>query len=107
MESIDIEEMDCDTCLKMQEILRDEIQDTELLNFAVENISELFGYLATGRVNIRICKAITGLSPMPQHLAFSRKAGLNGSVPREPRLSPPRCKEALGAGSVKKYYAYL
>ncbi len=59
MESIDIEEMDCDTCLKMQEILRDEIQDTEFLNFAVENISELFGYLATGRVNIRIHRDIT------------------------------------------------
>ncbi len=60
MESIDIEEMDCDTCLKMQEILRDEIDDPEFLNFAVENISELFGYLATGRVNIRICRDITG-----------------------------------------------
>ncbi len=34
----------------------DEIQDPEFLNFAVENISELFGYLATGRVNIRICR---------------------------------------------------
>ncbi len=27
MESIGIEEMDCDTCLKMQEILSDEIED--------------------------------------------------------------------------------
>ncbi len=26
------------------------------LNFAVYNISELFGYIATGRVNIRICR---------------------------------------------------
>ncbi len=60
MESIDIEEMDCDTYLKMQEILRDEIDDLEFLNFAVYNISELFGYLATGRVNIRICRDITG-----------------------------------------------
>ncbi len=32
----------------------------EFLNFAVENISELFGYLTTGRVNIRICRDITG-----------------------------------------------
>ncbi len=38
----------------------DEIDDEEFLNFAVENISELFGYLATGRVNIRICRDITG-----------------------------------------------
>ncbi len=43
-----------------KQILTDEIQDTELLNFAVYNISELFGYLATGRVNIRICRDITG-----------------------------------------------
>ncbi len=27
---------------------------------AVENISELFGYIATGRVNIRIHRDITG-----------------------------------------------
>ncbi len=27
MESIDIEEMDCNTCFKMQEILSDEIND--------------------------------------------------------------------------------
>ncbi len=60
MEGIDIEDMDCVTCFKMQEMLSDEIQDTEFLNFAVENISELFGYLATGRVNIRICRDITG-----------------------------------------------
>ncbi len=35
--------------------------DPEFLNFAVKNISELFGYLATGRVNIKICRDITGL----------------------------------------------
>ncbi len=56
MEGIDIEDMDCVTCFKMQEMLSDEIDDPELLNFAVENISELFGYIATGRVNIRICR---------------------------------------------------
>ncbi len=60
MEGIDIEDMDCVTCFKMQEMLSDEIDDPELLNFAVENISELFGYIATGRVNIRICRDITG-----------------------------------------------
>ncbi len=54
-------EIDADTCLEIgKQILTDEIQDTELLNFAVENISELFGYLATGRVNIRIHRDITG-----------------------------------------------
>ncbi len=60
MEGIDIEDMDCVTCFKMQEMLSDEIQDPEFLNFAVYNISELFGYLATGRVNIRICRDVTG-----------------------------------------------
>ncbi len=54
-------EIDADTsCQIEKQILTDEIQDTEFLNFAVENISELFGYLATGRVSIRICRDITG-----------------------------------------------
>ncbi len=44
-----------------KQILTDEIDDPEFLNFAVENISELFGYLATGRVNIRIHRDVTGL----------------------------------------------
>ncbi len=53
-------EIGADTsCQIEKQILTDEIQDTEFLNFAVENISELFGYLATGRVNIRICRDIT------------------------------------------------
>ncbi len=55
-------EIDADTsCQIEKQILTDEIDDPEFLNFAVENISELFGYLATGRVNIRICRDITGL----------------------------------------------
>ena len=55
-------EIDADTsCQIEKQILTDEIDDPELLNFAVENISELFGYLATGRINIRICRDITGL----------------------------------------------
>ncbi len=54
-------EIDADTsCQIEKQILTDEIQDPEFLEFAVENISELFGYLATGRVNIRICRDITG-----------------------------------------------
>ncbi|HDY88721.1 MAG TPA: hypothetical protein ENH82_11510 [bacterium] len=39
-------------------------------------------------------------TPIPSSSRESRgcrgKTGLNGSVPREPRLSPPRCKEAMG-----------
>ncbi len=54
-------EIDADTsCQIEKQILTDEIVDPEFLNFAVERISELFGYLATGRVNIRICRDITG-----------------------------------------------
>ncbi len=53
--------IDADTSSRMfEQILIDEIQDTEFLNFAVENISELFGYIATGRVNIRIHRDRTG-----------------------------------------------
>ncbi len=54
-------EIDADTsCQIEKQILTDEIDDPELLNFAVENMHELFGYIATGRVNIRICRDITG-----------------------------------------------
>ncbi len=54
-------EIDADTsCQIEKQILNDEIQDTEFLNFAVENISELFGYIATGRINIRIHRDVTG-----------------------------------------------
>ena len=40
VESIDREDMDCDTCLKTQERLSDKIDDPELLEFAIENFSE-------------------------------------------------------------------
>ncbi len=60
MESIDIEDLDCNTCLKMQEILSDEIDDPEFLEFAIENLSELISYIESGRINIRICRDITG-----------------------------------------------
>ncbi len=60
MEGIDIEEMDCDTCFKMQKILRDEFDDEEFLNFAIENYSEMFGYINTERINIRIHRDIEG-----------------------------------------------
>jgi len=46
-------------CLGGKKILN-EIDNPEFLNFAVYNISELFGYLATGRINIRIHRDITG-----------------------------------------------
>ncbi len=61
MEKFNKGEIDADTSFKMEEqILTDEIQDQELLNFAVYNISELFGYIATGRINIRIHRDIEG-----------------------------------------------
>ncbi len=60
MESNDIEEMDCDTCLIMQEILSDEIDDPEFLEFAIENLDELFTYVINGNLNIRIHRDITG-----------------------------------------------
>ena len=60
MEGIDIEEMDCDTCLKMQEILSDEIEDEEFFDFAINNFSVMMGYIAQGNLNIRIHRDITG-----------------------------------------------
>ncbi len=44
----------------MQEILRDEFDDPEFLAFAIENYSGIFGYINTGRVNIRIHRDIEG-----------------------------------------------
>jgi hypothetical protein len=60
MESMDIEEMDCDTCLKIQEILSDEFDDSEFIEFAIENLEELFSYIINGNLNIRIHRDISG-----------------------------------------------
>ncbi len=49
-----------DTCFKMQEILRDEIDDPEFLEFAIDNFWEMFGYINNGRINIRIHRDIEG-----------------------------------------------
>ncbi len=55
IEENDIEEMDCDTCFEMQkQILADEIDDDEFLEFAINNFSEMMGYIAQGNLNIRI-----------------------------------------------------
>ncbi len=54
-------EIDADTsCQIEKQILTDEIDDPEFLNFAVENIRESFSYIASGSVNIRIHRDITG-----------------------------------------------
>ena len=45
----------------MQEILSDEIDDTEFFKFAIENFSEMMGYIVQGNLNIRIHRDITGL----------------------------------------------
>ncbi len=55
------DEIDADTSYKIsKQILTDEIQDTELLNFAIENYTELFLYIKDGIINIRIHRDITG-----------------------------------------------
>ncbi len=54
-------EIDADTSLKMsKQILVDEFDDEEFLAFAIEHYSEMFGYINTGRVNIRIHRDIEG-----------------------------------------------
>ncbi len=60
MEGNDTEKMDCDTCLIMQEILSDEIDDTEFLEFVIENLDELFSYIINGNLNNRAQRDITG-----------------------------------------------
>ncbi|MEE9605263.1 MAG: hypothetical protein V3V70_06800 [Candidatus Scalindua sp.] len=61
IERFNNDEIDADTSYKIsKQILTDEIQDTELLNFAIENYTELFLYIKDGIINIRICRDITG-----------------------------------------------
>ncbi len=60
MESMDIDEMDCDNCLKMQAILSDEFDNPEFLEFAIENLDELFSYIINGNLNIRIHRDVGG-----------------------------------------------
>ena len=60
MEGITTDDIDCDTCLIMQEILSDEIEDEEFLYFVLDNLEELFSYIAKGNLNIRIHRDITG-----------------------------------------------
>ncbi len=52
--------MDCDTCLVMQEILSDEIEDEEFFEFAIENLDVLFSQIINGNLNIRFHRDITG-----------------------------------------------
>ena len=45
--------LNVDTSYKIEkQILVDEFDDEEFLNFAIENYSEMFGYINTGRINI-------------------------------------------------------
>jgi hypothetical protein len=60
MEGITTDEMNCDTCLIIQEILCDEIEDEEFLDFVIENLDELLSYIAKGNLNIRIHRDIAG-----------------------------------------------
>ena len=60
MEDIDTEKIDCDACLIMQEILSDEIEDTEFFDFAIDNLEELLSHIAHGNLNNRIYRDITG-----------------------------------------------
>ena len=53
--------INADTTFKMQrQILADEIDDVEFLEFAIKNFSEMMGYIAKGNLNIRIHRDITG-----------------------------------------------
>jgi hypothetical protein len=53
--------INADTTFKMQrQILADEIDDVEFLEFAIKNFSEMMGYIAQEKLNIRIHRDITG-----------------------------------------------
>jgi hypothetical protein len=56
-----IGEIDADTSFKItKQILVDEFDDPEFLEFAIENYSEMFGYIISERINIRIHRDIEG-----------------------------------------------
>ena len=48
-------EIDADSTFKIQrQILTEEIEDEEFLGFAVENFSEIMGYVAMGNLNMAL-----------------------------------------------------
>ncbi|MEE9605778.1 MAG: hypothetical protein V3V70_09435 [Candidatus Scalindua sp.] len=52
-------EIDADISSKIEkQILVDEFDDPEFLEFAIEHYSEMFGYINTGRINISIHRDI-------------------------------------------------
>ncbi len=64
---VDKGEIDADTCLEIgKQILVDEFDDPEFLEFAIDNFSEIFWYIAKGQLNIRIHRDMTGLPARKQ-----------------------------------------
>ncbi len=56
-------EIECDESFKLEEqILRNEIDDPEFLEFAIKNFSEMMRYIAKGNLNIRIHRDVAGVS---------------------------------------------
>ncbi len=61
LEQLKKDEIDGNTCFEIQkQILIDEICDHVFLDFAIENLGEMIGYIVDGNLNIRILKGITG-----------------------------------------------
>ena len=81
MENIDIEVLDCNTCLIMQEILSDEIDDAD---FAIDNLEELSSYIINGNLNIRIHRDITGPPTCPYLTVRSGGKTRRVNLPDEP-----------------------
>ncbi len=55
MEKFEKGEINADSSFEIAtQILTDEIDDPEFLDFAIENLSELLSHFESGRVNIRI-----------------------------------------------------
>ncbi len=54
-------DIDTNTCFEMEEqILTEKINDPEFLEYAIENFSEMMGYIASGRTNIMIHRDFVG-----------------------------------------------
>jgi hypothetical protein len=68
-------EIDTDTsCQIEKQILTDEIDDPEFLEFAIDNLNELLSYIDSGKLNIGICRDIECLPPIAPASCFRKKA---------------------------------
>ena len=72
MEKFEKGEINADSSFEIAtQVLTDEIDDSEFLDFAIENLSELLSHIESGRVNIRIHRYARGSCELAVVAAWS------------------------------------